>query len=83
MPVRATPQCAESSATGAARVGDFRGLEATAGPDHGLLLWTYIGEGMTPIDALQKATVEIARAIDTLVEEGSIDSAKINLKTLH
>jgi hypothetical protein len=48
-----------------------------------LLLWTYIGDGMAPIDAFQKAKVEIARAIDVLVEEGNIDSAKINLKTLH
>ena len=39
--------------------------------------------GMAPIDAFQAAKVGIAKAIDALVAEGNIDSAKINLKTLH
>ena len=42
-----------------------------------------IAAGMTPIDAFQAAKVGIAEAIDTLVDDNQIDSAKINLKTLH
>jgi hypothetical protein len=48
-----------------------------------LLLWRGIVGGMAPIDAFQAAKVGIAKAIDALVAEGNIDSAKINLKTLH
>lgn len=48
-----------------------------------LLLWRHVSEGMTPIDAFQAAKVEIGEAIDDLVAEGQIDSAKVNLKTLH
>ena len=48
-----------------------------------LLLWRNIVGGMAPIDAFQAAKVGIAKAIDALVAEGNIDSAKINLKTLH
>ena len=48
-----------------------------------LLFWRGIGQGMAPIDAFQAAKVGIAQAIDVLVKEGDIDSAKINLKTLH
>jgi hypothetical protein len=48
-----------------------------------LLFWRGIGEGLAPIDAFQAAKVGIARAIDVLVKEGDIDSARINLKTLH
>jgi hypothetical protein len=48
-----------------------------------LLFWRAIGQGMAPIDAFQAAKVGIAQAIDVLVKEGDIDSAKINLKTLH
>jgi hypothetical protein len=48
-----------------------------------LLLWRSIVAGMAPIDAFQAAKVGIAKAIDALVAEGNIDSAKINLKTLH
>ena len=48
-----------------------------------LLFWRGINAGLTPIDAFQAAKVGIAKAIYTLVEDGDIDSAKINLKTLH
>jgi hypothetical protein len=48
-----------------------------------LLFWRGIGQGLAPIDAFQAAKVGIAQAIDTLVAEGDIDSAKVNLKTLH
>ncbi len=48
-----------------------------------LLFWRGIGQGLAPIDAFQAAKVGIAKAIDVLVEEGDIDSAKVNLKTLH
>jgi hypothetical protein len=48
-----------------------------------LLFWRAIGQGMAPIDAFQAAKVGIAQAIDVLVKDGDIDSAKVNLKTLH
>ncbi len=48
-----------------------------------LIFWRGIAAGMAPIDAFQAAKVGIAEAIDALVAEGSIDSAKVNLKTLH
>jgi hypothetical protein len=48
-----------------------------------LILWRHISEGMSPIDAFQAAKVGIGEAIDDLVADGQIDSAKINLKTLH
>lgn len=48
-----------------------------------LLFWRGIGQGLAPIDAFQAAKVGIAEAIDVLVAEGDIDSAKVNLKTLH
>ena len=48
-----------------------------------LLFWRGINGGLTPIDAFQAAKVGIAKAIYTLVDAGDIDSAKINLKTLH
>jgi len=48
-----------------------------------LIFWKGIAAGMAPIDAFQAAKVGIAKAIDDLVAEGNIDSAKINLKTLH
>ena len=48
-----------------------------------LLFWRGIGQGLAPIDAFQAAKIGIAQAIDVLVAEGDIDSAKVNLKTLH
>ena len=48
-----------------------------------MLFWRGINEGLAPIDAFQKAKVGIGQAIDALVQAGDIDSAKINLKTLH
>lgn len=48
-----------------------------------LLFWRGIGQGLAPIDAFQAAKIGIAQAIDVLVQEGDIDSAKVNLKTLH
>ena len=48
-----------------------------------LLFWRSIGQGMAPIDAFQAAKVGIAQAIDVLVQQGDIDSAKVNLKTLN
>ena len=48
-----------------------------------LVMWRNIAEGMTPIDAFQAARETIGEAIDQLVAEGQIDSAKVNLKTLH
>ena len=48
-----------------------------------MLFWRAIGQGLAPIDAFQAAKVGIAQAIDVLVQEGDIDSAKVNLKTLH
>lgn len=48
-----------------------------------LLFWRGITAGLAPIDAFQEAKVGIAAAIDTLVAEGDIDTARINLKTLH
>jgi hypothetical protein len=48
-----------------------------------LLFWRGINQGLAPIDAFHAAKVDIARAIDTLVQAGDIDSARINLKTLH
>jgi len=48
-----------------------------------MLFWRAIGQGLAPIDAFQTAKVGIAQAIDVLVQEGDIDSAKVNLKTLH
>ena len=48
-----------------------------------LLFWRGISSGLTPIDAFQAAKVGIAQAVYTLVDAGDIDSAKINLKTLH
>jgi len=48
-----------------------------------LLFWRGMREGLAPIDAFQAAKVGIGRAIEALVEQGDIDSAKINLKTLH
>ena len=47
------------------------------------LFWNAVASGMTPIDAFQAAKVGMAKAIDTLVASGDIDSAKISLKTLH
>jgi len=48
-----------------------------------LRFWTYVSGGMAPVDAFQAAKVDIAAAIDELVAQGQIDSAKVNLKTLH
>jgi len=48
-----------------------------------LLFWRGINGGLAPIDAFQAAKVGIAQAVYTLVEAGDIDSARINLKTLH
>jgi hypothetical protein len=48
-----------------------------------LLFWKAIAGGATPIDAFQAAKVGTAKAIDTLIAAGDIDSAKITLKTLH
>jgi hypothetical protein len=48
-----------------------------------VLFWRGIGQGLAPIDAFQAAKVGIAQAIDVLVQQGDIDSAKVNLKTLH
>jgi hypothetical protein len=48
-----------------------------------ILFWRGINAGLAPIDAFQQAKVGIGKAIDALVKEGDIDSAKINLKTLH
>jgi hypothetical protein len=48
-----------------------------------VLFWRAINEGKAPIDAFQAAKVGIGAAIDALVQAGDIDSAKINLKTLH
>jgi len=48
-----------------------------------LLFWRGINGGLAPIDAFQAAKVGIGAAIYTLVEAGDIDSARINLKTLH
>ncbi|MFH1474691.1 MAG: C25 family cysteine peptidase [Chloroflexota bacterium] len=48
-----------------------------------LLFWRGITAGLAPIDAFQEAKVGIAAAIDALVAEGDIDTARINLKTLH
>ncbi|HYN49040.1 MAG TPA: C25 family cysteine peptidase, partial [Candidatus Nanopelagicales bacterium] len=48
-----------------------------------LLFWRGISGGLAPIDAFQAAKVGIAKALYTLVEAGDIDSARINLKTLH
>ncbi len=48
-----------------------------------LLFWRGINEGLAPIDAFQQAKMGIGKAIDTLVQQGDVDSAKINLKTLH
>ena len=48
-----------------------------------LRFWTYVAQGMTPIDAFQAAKKDIAASIDKLVAAGQIDSAKVNLKTLH
>ncbi len=48
-----------------------------------LLFWKGIATGLAPIDAFQAAKVGTAQAIDALVAAGDIDSAKINLKTLH
>jgi hypothetical protein len=48
-----------------------------------LLFWQGINQGLAPIDAFQQAKIGIGTAIDALVQQGDIDSAKINLKTLH
>jgi hypothetical protein len=48
-----------------------------------LLFWQGMASGLAPIDAFQAAKVGIAKAIDALVQAGDIDSAKVNLKTLH
>ena len=48
-----------------------------------LLFWRGIGQGQAPIDAFQAAKVGIAQAIDVLVQQGDIDAAKVNLKTLN
>ncbi len=47
------------------------------------LFWNAIAAGQTPIDAFQTAKVGIAKAIDDLVAAGDIDTANVNLKTLH
>jgi len=48
-----------------------------------LLFWRGITAGLAPIDAFQEAKVGIGAAIDALVAQGDIDTARINLKTLH
>lgn len=48
-----------------------------------VLFWNAVAAGQTPIDAFQTAKVGMAQAIDTLVAAGNIDSAKVDLKTLH
>ena len=47
------------------------------------LFWNAVAAGQTPIDAFQTAKVGIAKAIDSLVASGDIDTANVNLKTLH
>jgi hypothetical protein len=47
------------------------------------LFWNAVAAGMTPIDAFQAAKVGIAKAIDELVAAGDVDTANVNLKTLH
>ncbi len=48
-----------------------------------LVFWRAIGSGRSPIDAFFAAKVAMGDAIDALVRDGRVDSAKITLKTLH
>ncbi len=47
------------------------------------LFWNAVAAGQTPIDAFQTAKVGISKAIDALVAAGDVDTANVNLKTLH
>ena len=48
-----------------------------------ILYWEGLRDGLSPIDAFERAKVGLGAAIDALIRQGDIDTAKIDYKTLH